>query len=160
MKKYQGFIQVEEKISDILKPLLSKKKNNFAVINGLNKAWMNIIGEKFQQFCAPKDVKFSKNQKNNGTLIITAYNPSTAFYLEANSSQIIERIAVYYGYKVISEIRIYQEPKDIKFGKTEDKTKISPYQQLLIDQSTSQINDPELQLILSKLGRTILGEKK
>ena len=160
MKKYQGFIQVEEKISEILKPILGRKKSNFAVIVSLNKGWSDIIGEKFQQFCAPKDIKFAKNQKNNGTLIIKAYNPSTAFYLEASSSQIIERIAVYYGYKVISEIKIHQEPRNIKLAKLEDEIKITSNQQLLIDQSIGQINDLELKSILSRLGRTILGNKK
>lgn len=160
MKKYQGFTQVEEKISEILKPILGKKKSNFATIISLNKGWNNIIGEKFQQFCAPKDIKFAKNQKNNGTLIIKAYNPSTAFYLEANSSQIIERIAVYYGYKLISEIKIHQEPCHIKSTKIEDKIKVDSGKQLLIDQSTVGINDPELKSILSSLGRLILGNKK
>jgi len=158
MKKYQGFVQVEEKISNILKPILGRKKSNFVVISALNKSWINIIGEKFHQFCAPKDITFPKNQKNNGTLIIKAYNSATAFYLEINSNQIIERIAVYYGYKVISEIKIHQEPKDIKFSKIEDK--INPDQQLLIDQSISQINDPELKLILSKLGQQVLLKSK
>lgn len=155
MKNYQGFVQVEEVIGQMIKPILGKKKGNFAIITSLNKAWPTVIGEKFQQFCAPKDIKFERSQKINGTLIIKAYNPSVAFFLEANSSQIIERIAIYYGYKVISQIKIHQEPKDIKAKTHNIEVKISAPQQQIIDNVTESVTDPDLRAILSKLGGVV-----
>ncbi|MFT6332627.1 MAG: hypothetical protein ACJAW3_000969, partial [Lentimonas sp.] len=39
-----GFRPLENKISQILKPILAKKKDNFLVINNLYKNWQKIVG--------------------------------------------------------------------------------------------------------------------
>jgi hypothetical protein len=103
-----GFKTLENKISQILKPILTKKKDNFLVINNLYKNWQKIVGEQCFKHCFPKKITFEKGKKINGVLTIGAGNSAVSFYLEANSNQIIQSIASYYGYKIVSKIRIIQ----------------------------------------------------
>ncbi len=155
-----GFLPLEKNISQILKPIFvkgQKTKDNFLVINNLNKNWQKIIGDKCWQFCTPKKIKFEKNKKADGVLTIAANSSAIAFYLEASTNQIIENIASYYGYKIISDIRIIQEPKVLVGEKlAEINQNISQKSKDLIFNSTLEIKDQELREILQKLGKSIL----
>ncbi len=155
-----GFRSLENKISQILKPIFVQGKNrkdNFLVIGNLNKNWQKIIGEKCWQFCSPKKIKFEKNKKAAGILTIAVNNSATAFYLEASTNQIIENIASYYGYKIVAEIRIIQEPKILVAEKPDEIIKDNIVQnQDLIANSTAIIKDAELKDILQKLGKLTL----
>ncbi len=151
-----GFRPLESQISQILKPIFFKKKDSFLVINNLNKNWQKIVGERCWQFCHPKKIKFEKNKKADALLTIAADNSAIAFYLEANNNQIVENIASYYGYKVVADIRIVQEPRILVERKlVEINQNISQKNQELINDVTLQIKDPELKSILQKLGRLI-----
>jgi hypothetical protein len=153
-----GFKPLENKISQILKPILAKKKDNFLVINNLYKNWQKIVGQQCFKFCFPKKITFEKNKKTNGVLTIGAGNSSVSFYLEANSNQIIQNIASYYGYKIVDKIRIIQEPTIVEEEKEEKLEEISPEKQEFIDQSTIIIKDEGLKSVLQRLGKSILRE--
>ncbi|MFT6106762.1 MAG: hypothetical protein ACJA0S_000438 [Rickettsiales bacterium] len=151
-----GFKTLENKISQILKPILTKKKDNFLVINNLYKNWQKIVGEQCFKHCFPKKITFEKGKKINGVLTIGAGNSAVSFYLEANSNQIIQSIASYYGYKIVGKIRIIQEPTisdqlDDKIIKA-----VSKESQDLINESTKIIKDEELKSVLQRLGKSIL----
>jgi hypothetical protein len=158
-----GFLPLEKNISQILKPIFvkgAKTRDDFLVINNLNKNWQKIIGEKCWQFCWPKKIKFEKNKKVNGVLTIVVNNSATAFYLEASANQIIENIASYYGYKVVGEIRIIQEPKILVENKSvEINQNISQKNRDLINDATLAIKDQELKSILQQLGTSIWTKK-
>ena len=151
----QGFLALEKNLSRILKPVLFKKKTDFLVINNLSKNWQKIVGENCWQFCLPKKIKFEKNKKANGLLTIGAHNSSVAFYLEAGTNLIIQNIASYYGYKIVSEIRIIQEPKTIKIEQKKTAPKLNPEQEELITNSIKSIKDEGLKSILQQLGTSI-----
>lgn len=163
MKKYSGLSPIENSITEIIKPIFLKKRDDFLIISYLNKNWSGIVGEKFFQFCKPKKVKFSnrsKNKKNSKTLYINAYNPSIAFYLEANSNLIIEKIASYYGYKIIDEIKIFQELTDIESkNKKPEEVKINKEDEKRICDLTTKIKDPELKSAITRLGMNIISDK-
>jgi hypothetical protein len=161
MKKYRGFVNIENQINSIIKPIMSKKKDNFIIIANLTKIWPEIIGKKLYQFCIPHKIHFEHKKRNAGILYIRAYNPSIAFYLEANSNQIIEKIATYYGYKIVGGIRIEQQFRNIETHKKEKHIIVADEkQQKIIDDASSKINDPELKSILQKLGETIFIKNK
>ena len=153
-----GFAPLDKNISKILKPIFFKKKDDFLIINNLQKNWQNIVGEKCWQFCVPKKIKFEKNKKANGVLNIGAGNSSVAFYLEANSNQIIQNIAAYYGYKIVGEIRILQEPKILQMEEERAEYKISAEQENFIAQSTTIIKDEGLKSVLQQLGKSIFKQ--
>jgi hypothetical protein len=156
MKQNYGFLPLETHISKILKPVFAKKKDNFLVIGNLNKNWQKIVGEKCWRFCSVKKIKFAKNKKSDAIVTIAASNSAIAFYIEANSSQIIENIASYYGYKIVSQIKIVQEPSDLMEEPIVIAKKISQEQQDFIAKSTSIVKNEELKLVLQQLGKSIL----
>lgn len=162
IKQNHSFAPLENSISQILKPIFTKKKDNFLVINNLQRNWQKIVGEECWQFCAPKKMQFEKNKKAGASLYIKAYNSTIAFYLEANCNQIIQNIASYYGYKIVAQIRIIQEPKNVETieKKLILENKITVEQKKLIENYTSKIKDEDLKLTLQNLGKSIFATLK
>lgn len=159
MKKYKGFVNIEYQISSIIKPIMGKKKDNFIILSNLIKVWRDIAGEKLYQFCEPYKIKFEKDKKNFGILYIKAFDPSTAFYLESISNEIVEKICAYYGYKIISKIRIQQELKNLNLIQNNDKKRsLDEKSQKIIADQTINIKDSELKDTLVKLANIIFDK--
>ena len=156
MRSY-GLQSIDQKLSDLLKPLFQGSKKEFILINNLVKNWEYVIGKKYAPFCYPKSVNFGK-EKANGKLKIGVYNAAVGFFLENNSELIIERIARFYGFKSITKIIIKQEPKDVNVAKTIE-IKLPEAEENYVQKSTSDILDLELAQTLQKLGREILNDK-
>ncbi|MFT7086857.1 MAG: hypothetical protein ACJAZX_000277 [Rickettsiales bacterium] len=154
-----GFKPLDKNISHILKPIFTKKKDHYLVLNNLTKNWQKIIGEKCWQFCFPKKITFEKNKKSNAILTISAGNSSIGFYLESSSNQIVENIAIYFGYKIVKEIRIVQEPLNIKEEEVKIITPLSAEKQNLINKSTNFIKDEGLRSVLQKIGESIISHQ-
>lgn len=156
MKKSYGLQSIDQKITDLLKPIFQGSKKEFILINNLVKNWSELIGKKYSPFCYPKSVNFDKNGKN-AKLTIAVYNSSIAMFLESNSEIILEKIASFYGFKSINKIVIKQEPKEIKIGI--DEIKLAKEQESFLQEKLMQIEDQELAKTLERLGRQILQEK-
>jgi len=153
-KTSYGLQQIEQKISHLLKPLFQGNKKEFIAINNLVKNWEEVIGKKYAEFCYPKTISFGKDKQSQGKLTIAVYNPAVGFFLENNSEIIIERIAVFYGFKSIGKIIIKQEPKDLNGGKTKE-IKLPQAQENFLQERINQIEDKDLAETLQKLGREI-----
>jgi hypothetical protein len=153
---------VQNSVTKVLKPIFAKKrktKADFLILENLSKNWQQIVGQQCYEMCFAKNIKFSravKAAKNNGTLTISANSSAVGFFLEANSSQIIENIASYYGYKIISKINIVQELRMAAKKKQEASKIISATAQKTINSATQEIADENLKLTLQKLGTSIL----
>ncbi len=150
---------IEQKLSDLLKPIFQGSKKEFILINNLVKNWEELIGKKYVEFCYPKSVSFTKEKSAGGKLTIAVYNSAVGFFLENNSELIIERIAQFYGYKSISRIIIKQEPKNTNSTKFAE-IKLSENEEKNLREKTSNIADFDLAQTLQKLGREILKDKK
>ena len=157
MKKFSGFQKLDHKISQIIKPISKKKKDNFVVLNSLLKNWEAIVGAKYYRYCYPKKVQFNTNNKT--VLFIGSYNAAVAFALDGHQNYIIEKIASYFGYKIISSIKISQELREISFNKKEENLALSEVDQALIADTTKEIRDKNLQDVLQRLGKSIFGKK-
>lgn len=149
-----GMQSLDQKITNLLKPIFAGSKKEFILINNLVKNWPEIIGKKYAKFCYPKSIHFDKSHKQ-AKLTIGVYNPSVGFYLESSSDFLIEKIATTYGYKAITKIIIKQEPKLVDSNKTKDIT-LNKTQQEQLNKSLSDVKDEGLANILEKLGKDIL----
>lgn len=154
---FQGLKPIGSNVAEILKPVFKERKNDFLVLDSLNKNWQKIVGDKCWKFCFPKQIKFEKNKKNDALLTISAGNSAIAFYLESNLNQIIQSIAALWGYKIVGAIRIVQEPQIIEAEKKE--VKIDSETENFIKKSTVKIKDEELKLTLENLGKSIFGKQ-
>ncbi len=150
MNSRQGLQTIDDKISQLLKPILQNNKKQFLVINNLTKNWSNIIGQKNATNCHLQSLHFDREGKN-GKLTISAHNSAVAFFLQANSDRILERIATLYGFKGITKIIIKQEPK-----KSEDQPekiiKLDKKSAEILEEKIAKIEDKDLAETLRKLG--------
>ena len=155
-KPFYGLQSLDQKLSDLLKPLFQGSKKEFILINNLVKNWEDVIGKKYAVFCYPKSVNFGK-EKSSGKLTIGVYNSAVGFFLENNSEIILERISSFYGFKSVSKIIIKQEPKNIDAERALD-IKLPEMQENFLQEKISEIGDVELAETLRKLGREILSK--
>lgn len=152
------FQSLESKILSNINPiLLKKKKKHFNILYNLRKNWPKIIGDKYCDFTYVKDIKISKDAVR--TLKLEMYNPTISFLLSAEIDNIIENITIYYGYKIIDDIKLIQKPSNIslkKNKKIEDNLELTSN----LESQIGNIKDTELKDILIKLGKEIITKKK
>lgn len=142
-------------LQDLLKPIL---KNYSPIILILKRNWSTILGEKYYEFCEAETVYFAKNKKNNGTLTVICFNNVIAFYIENNKSFILEKINAIFGYCLIQDIKIKQQPKIIKTMYKQNKildTQIENY----LDNVALNVDDNYLKNSLINLGKSIYLNK-
>lgn len=157
MKKYSGFQTLDHKISKIIKPISKKKKDNFVILNSLTKNWREIVGEKYYRYCYPQKVQFNTNKKT--VLFVGCYNAAVAFALEGQQNYILEKIAVYFGYKIIANIKISQDLREIEVQKSKIEPIVDEKSQEIIEENIKEIADKDLQETLRKLGKHIFAKK-
>ena len=155
MTKYRGRTSLEYQISKLAKSIPKKNKENYMAVYNISKNWNKIIGEKYAKYCHPK--KIATNQFKKSTLFICAYNSASAFALDASKNDIIEKIACYFGYKLIDYVRITQEIQEIEDVKIKKPLKADDIK--IIKDKISNIKDKKLQKTLQKLGEDILRKK-
>jgi len=148
-----GLQSLEKNINRVLKPIFNGSKKEFILINNLVKNWSEIVGPKYEQFCYPKSVTFSKKIENQGKLVISVFNPAIGFFIEQNSEIIQERIASFYGFKAINKIIIKQEPKMLE--SEEEEVELEEEKEEFLNKTLSDVDDKELSETLKKLGRFV-----
>ncbi len=142
-------------VRDIIKPIL---KNYSPVIIIIRRNWGSIVGEKYYDFCEADKVFFQKNKKNDGNLYVKCFNNVISFYIENNKLFIIEKINALFGYHLIGDIKIKQEPKIIKQYNKKSLT-VKDEDKITIKNLLKDIENPELKSTLQSLGDSIFGEK-
>lgn len=147
--------EIDSIVKDILKPIL---KSYSPVILIVKRNWANLMGEKYYEFCEPEKATFKKGKKNDGTLYIKCFNNVISFYIENNKLFILEKINSIFGYNLIGDIRIKQEPKIIKrYGKK--SSVLDEENSSKIFDITKDIESEELKNSLKDFGTILFLEK-
>ena len=84
-----------------IKGILKKNGYNYSEI--ISK-WNLLMGKNISNYCYPKSIKMSRSNKN-GTLILSVER-GNEINAEYSKKEIINKINSYFGYKLISEIRL------------------------------------------------------
>ena len=84
-----------------IKGILKKNGYNYSEI--INK-WNFLVGQDISNCCYPKSIKVSQANKN-GTLVLSVER-GNEINVEYSKKEIINKINSYFGYKLISEIRL------------------------------------------------------
>lgn len=130
------------------KPILAKRGFTQSRITT---DWHNIVGSNISKYSNPVKLQFNSNDQTDGILHVEVYNSSIAMEMTYMQPMILEKIAIFYGYKSISRIKIKQKPgKDIEIEtpKLQTTHKIQSSTENII----KQIDDPDLRSILQSLG--------
>ena len=139
-------------LKDLLKPIL---KGYSPLLLILKKNWLNIIGEKYYEFCEVDKVIFPKNKKNDGILYIICFNNIISFYIENNKIFVIEKINAMFGYNLIQDIKIKQKPKFIKSNNIKKSKTITQNEENILVDATINIENDSLKESLKNLGKII-----
>lgn len=171
MKKEKNIISEEHRgdglsafaadISNFAAKLLGKKG---LVEMKILTSWKSIVGERLAQYSLPEKISFKKDERDNGVLHLMVANGAFAVEITHNTTLILEKINVFFGYNAVSKIKIIQNESsfyetDNKFNEyKEDKKLVSPEQQNYIKQITENIKNPDLKERLRSLGENIFKQ--
>ncbi len=114
--------------------------------------WQSIVGVNLAGHCLPQKLSFTAGKKTDGTLSIAVEN-GFATELQHLQPLILERLAVYFGYRAVSRINIsHTYVPEVK------KTTKKPLQKTLSADSillTKQVEDAELREALENIAKTL-----
>ena len=155
--KRHGLHQVSAFLGTITQPIF--KRRGFYQHKILTD-WPIIVGEQFATYTIPqkmvtRDVKGNKE----GVLYVDVTNSSVAMQLHYMEPIIIEKIATYFGYKAVTQLKIQQKPYHLEEKKKKAEILLSDDENQLLATMTGAITDGELQDSLHQLGKYILGKR-
>ena len=148
--------EIDTVVKDILKPIL---KNYSPVILIMRRNWNTLIGEKYYEFCEPERILFKKDKKNDATLYIKCFNSVISFYIENNKMFILEKINSIFGYNLIGDIKIKQDPRIIKQYK-KPLPKIEDGDLNKINSVITDVENEELKNALKDFGNSLFTKKQ
>ena len=126
-----------------IKGILKKNGYNYSEI--INK-WNFLVGEDISNCCYPKSIKVSHANKN-GTLVLSVER-GNEINVEYSKNEIINKINSYFGYKLISKIRLQTfNSANIKQKKQNTLSKYSKK----FEKKINEIKNKDIRNSLSKL---------
>jgi hypothetical protein len=142
-------------IDKLIKPVLTKKGIYHTKIFS---EWEMIVGKHMAAISVPKKISLSKNVvMNNGSILIEVACSGVATELHYHEQIIIEKLAIYFGYRAITKVKFIINPslKLLNIRIPLNTKKISIEQQQHIEVLTETIDDDRLKLALSELAEAI-----
>ena len=126
-----------------IKGILKKNGYNYSEI--INK-WNFLVGEDISNCCYPKSIKVSQANEN-GTLVLSVER-GNEINVEYSKNEIINKINSYFGYKLISKIRLQTfNSANIKQKKQNTLSKYSKK----FEKKINEIKNKDIRNSLSKL---------
>lgn len=127
-------------------------------------AWGEIAGANYAGFTRAEKIMWPRQISDldpfqPGTLIV-ACDPAKAIFFQHETSQILERLNLFFGFEAIGKIKIVQKPVVIPtkiIRKVPDK--LDAPSETKLSKMMSHIEDDELRKKLEKFGRAVLHNR-
>ncbi len=153
-KRYSMFPKtLSQCIEPITRPVL---KTQGLAGSKIISEWGFIVGNKLSSHCIPQKLSFPSGKKSGGTLSIAVEN-GFATELQHAQSIILEKLAVYFGYRAVARINISHT-----YVPESEKKNTTPIIKVLpascIDM-VAEIEDIELRNALKNIAKTLSGNK-
>jgi len=133
-----------------IKGVLKKSGYNYSEI--ISK-WKKLVGKEISNWCYPKSIKIGK-ENSNGTLLI-AVKRGDEINVEYSKKEIANKINSYFGYQLISNVRL----QTINRGKKKiKKNKIINDSSKIFEKKINEIKNDNLKNSLSKLLEVIKSD--
>jgi len=126
-----------------IKGILKKNGYNYSEI--INK-WNLLVGKNVSSYCYPKSIKVSRTN-NNGILILSVQR-GNEIDAEYSKSEIINKINAYFGYKLISEVKLQTFSSEIKKKRKENTLGKNSKK---FEKKINEIKSKDLRSLLSEL---------
>ena len=158
-KRSFNAVALSDLMPDLLDPLLQKRAGLTTALVG---AWPEIAGTRIGQFSSPSKIGWSRANSSDdpyapATLFINA-GPAVALALQHETSTIISRVNVFFGYTAIDRVKISQ--KQMRGEAKVPRLKPSAKH---IEAATAKVADVEndaLRKALAALGANVLAAKR
>lgn len=106
LKRKDGFLPMGDFMRDFTRTAFSKRGiHHFQIIS----QWHSIVGEKLSDLCCPLRITQCKGEKADGILTLQVLS-GACLDLEFAKDQIMERINSYFGYQVVTRLKLIQTP--------------------------------------------------
>lgn len=152
--KHNGLSKISTLLDRFTKPLF--KKRGFYE-NKLLTDWSLIVGTALAAQTVPQKIVTRKvKEQSIGTLYVDANSSAAAMQLHFMEAVIIEKMAIYCGFKVVSSLKIRQCPAFVQPAKKTKEIVLSDDDKQLLDTLTESITDKDLQESLKALGTYII----
>ena len=133
-----------------LKGILKKNGYNYSEI--ISK-WNMLLGKDIAQYAYPKSIKMKKRDSNG--MLVLAIKRGDEINVEYSKKNIIDKINSYFGYKLISEIKI--ETLNSKNKKVQNKNKLDKFSKNF-QEKIDQIKNENIKNSLFQLLKTIKND--
>jgi hypothetical protein len=126
-----------------IKQILKKNGYNYSEI--ISK-WNLLVGKDISNYCYPKSIKMSRENKNGALVLLV--ERGNEINVEYSKKDIINRINSYFGYQLISEIRLKTFSPVIKKEEKKDIVNNSPKK---FEKKITEIKNKDIRDSLSQL---------
>ena len=133
-----------------LKGILKKNGYNYSEI--ISK-WNMLVGKDIAQYAYPKSIKMKKRDSNG--MLVLAIKRGDEINVEYSKKNIMDKINSYFGYKLISEIKI--ETLNSKNKKVQNKNKLYKFSKNY-QEKIDQIKNENIKNSLFQLFKTIKND--
>ena len=133
-----------------LKGILKKNGYNYSEI--ISK-WNMLVGKDIAQYAYPKSIKMKKRDSNG--MLVLAIKRGDEINVEYSKKNIIDKINSYFGYRLISEIKI--EILNSKNKKVQNKNKLYNFSKNY-QEKIDQIKNENIKNSLFQLFKTIKND--
>ena len=133
-----------------LKGILKKNGYNYSEI--ISK-WNILVGKDIAQYAYPKSIKMKKRDSNG--MLVLAIKRGDEINVEYSKKNIIDKINSYFGYKLISEIKI--ETLNSKNKKVQNKNKLDKFSKNF-QEKIDQIKNENIKNSLFQLFKAIKND--
>ena len=133
-----------------LKGILKKNGYNYSEI--ISK-WNILVGKDIAQYAYPKSIKMKKRDSNG--MLVLAIKRGDEINVEYSKKNIMDKINSYFGYRLISEIKI--ETLNSKNKKVQNKNKLDKFSKNF-QEKIDQIKNENIKNSLFQLLKTIKND--
>ena len=126
-----------------IKQILKKNGYNYSEI--ISK-WNLLVGKDISNYCYPKSIKMSRENKNGALVLLV--ERGNEINVEYSKKDIINKINSYFGYQLISEIRLQTFSPISKKEKEKNIINIAPRK---FDKKINEIKNKDIRDSLSEL---------
>lgn len=153
--------QVGELVSRVLDPVLEKRTGISA---SLLHGWDDIIGARLAGATRPHKVQWPRRASEDdpfepATLTIAA-DPSVAFVLQHETTEVMARVNAFLGFAAIARIRIVQKPVGQPSAARKQAGPLGEQARTRIDNAVEPIEDDDLREALERLGENVFRSAK
>jgi hypothetical protein len=153
-------VALSDVVPGLLDPVLQKRAGLTTALIG---AWLEIAGTRIGQFSAPAKIGWGRGKSSDdpfapATLFINA-DPAVALALQHETSSIIARVNVFFGYPAIDRVKISQKQMQVA-AKAGQRAKPAAIHIDQADAKVAHVENDGLREALAKLGANVLAAKR